>query len=202
MVCSGVSVRPSSALMSCVTTSPARAGLLASTIRSRCFASIHTFIVERLVKAIGKSSRVACSFSSFTCFLPGLRPLACSTCCASSSVRRLTTADGSALRSTISIISHCPPTASISGACSLPRGDTQPSDCGWVAPHSAKRAPESPSSICASVACHSGPTRYTVRFLNKRSLLFQVNMKRPADLAAGRGRRDCPRPGNRADVLE
>ena len=80
-------------------------------------------------------------------------------CWAFSCTRRFTTEVGSILLSTISASSHWPPTISIKGPWSWPRGSTQPEDCGCVAPHSVKRALFRASSAVLNSGDHSGPTR-------------------------------------------
>jgi len=49
----------------------------------------------------------------------------------------------------------------------VPRGQVQPAETGWVAPHATKQAFARFSSTWAMVADQSGPMRYTIRFLNK-----------------------------------
>ena len=151
--------KPGSAWVSAVSTASARLALPASITSRRSAGAIHTLTVARLVKAIGSRSSRAWSFSSLRCFLPGLRPVCFSTWAASASTWRLTTEPGTTFCSTISCSSHWPAMASIKMPCSSPRGETQPIDTGWVAPHSAKRVASSASSIWATVADQSGARR-------------------------------------------
>ena len=157
-VCSGASAMPSIDRTSRLRASSAALALPASTQSRRCSRSSQSCSALVLVKAIGSSSWVAWSFSSPRSFLPGLRPAVCSICAAISSTRCLTTEAGSSLRSTFSRSSQCrpPPTLSTSGACGWPRGGTQPSDIGWLAPQGTKADDaSSASSAVSSGGCQS-----------------------------------------------
>ena len=170
LLSSKAAAKPSSDLTSIVTTSSARVWLPASITSSRAFGSIQTPTDACLVKACGSRSSRISSFRSRISFLPGLRPVVASICATRSLALRVTTEPGRARVSIISLKMSWPPTDSTSGPCAWPRGSHQPIDFSCVAPHSTKRAPSRAASICATLADQSGPTRYTIMFLNTCTL--------------------------------
>ena len=154
VVCTGLAMMPGrdpgislSASTRLPTTLSAPVKLPESTTRNLFTGSIHSVVEDRLVNARGSRDWMASSLNSFLILaLTRSRPVSCLYFSTRSSTSALTAEAGTGRRSMHSRRMICGPTVSSSTVLLLPRGGTQPTDSGWVAPQGMNWADCSASS--------------------------------------------------------